>query len=97
MSKVYGGIWGVIFCRFSKYPFTFGHVFPIAKESESLIELVTILVHIHLTLARLGFLGVCPSVCPFLQSATVAQWGAHSPRNTEDVGSNPGTGKYIVA
>ena len=30
-------------------------------------------------------------------SATVAQWVAHSLCNTVDPGSNPGTGRYIVA
>ena len=27
----------------------------------------------------------------------MAEWVTHSPRNTEDVGSNPGMGRYIVA
>ena len=27
----------------------------------------------------------------------MAQWVTHSPRNTEDVVSNPGEGRYIVA
>ena len=31
------------------------------------------------------------------KSATVAYWVAHSPNNTEEVGSIPGTGRYIVA
>ena len=32
-----------------------------------------------------------------ISSLTVAYWVPHSSRNTEDKGSNPGTGKYIVA
>ena len=32
-----------------------------------------------------------------LLSATVAQGVIHSPRNTEEVGSNPDPGRYIVA
>ena len=30
-------------------------------------------------------------------SATVAQWVTHLSKNSEDVGSNPSIGKYIVA
>ena len=30
-------------------------------------------------------------------SATLTQWVAHLPWNMEDVGSNPGTGRYIVS
>ena len=30
-------------------------------------------------------------------SSTVAYWVTHSPWNTEDVGSIPGTGRHIVA
>ena len=32
-----------------------------------------------------------------VSSATVAWWITYSPRNTEEVGSNPGTARYIVA
>ena len=32
-----------------------------------------------------------------LLSATVAEWVTSKPRNTEDMGSNSGTGRYIVA
>ena len=30
-------------------------------------------------------------------NTTVAYWVTHPPKYTEDVGSNPGTGRYIVA
>ena len=32
-----------------------------------------------------------------LLSATMALWVKHSPRNTDDLGSVPGTGGYMVA